>query len=135
LFRSACNDAAKDLVSDSLIHTDQERRILEEVKAANLKLDELRNAVTDSLGWGKKQIATSEQCSQLSLDSRDNKKLEDKPENQMSSMVKRVVEATGHGLEGLLEAKPVRKAHSPTHIWTTTSHALRPISWYVFCEA
>jgi hypothetical protein len=129
LSRGDCDDMEQVHVSARLITTDQERRILEEVKAANMKLDELRNAVSDSLGVGKKHVAGSEQSSQLSFDSGESKSVEDKSDIQMSSMVKRVVEATGHGLEGLMEAaKPVRKAHYPAPIWTTTSHALRPVS-------
>lgn len=116
-------------MDDGFIPTDQERRILEEVQAANLKLDELRNAVTDTLGVASKRPGSGpEHCSQLSLDPGEGEK-EGKSDARMSSMVKRVVEATGHGLDGLLEsATPVRSAKSPAPIWTTTSHALRPIS-------
>lgn len=99
------------------------------MQAANLKLDELRSAVTDTLGVASKKAGSaSEDCSQLSLDPGEGKK-EERSDARMSSMVKRVVEATGHGLEGLLESPtPVRSAKSPAPIWTTTSHALRPIS-------
>lgn len=115
--------------------TEQESRILKEVQAVNLKLDELRS--THALAPLRKAVSAvesnrasgSEQGSQLSLDPGEGKKAEDKSDSRMSSMVKRVVEATGHGLDGLLEAaRPARSARSPAPNWTTTSHALRPIS-------
>jgi hypothetical protein len=104
-----CKDP--ELVPAGHNFSDQERRILEEVNAANLRLDELRTAVSDSLGVRKRADVASEQGTHttlLPLASGEDKKAEDKAAARMSSMVKRVVEATGHGLDGLLEAvKPV----------------------------
>ena len=44
---------------------------------------------------------------------------------KVSSMVKRVVEATGHGLEQLLGQQ---NSTGPAPVWATSSHAVRPTS-------
>ena len=92
----------------------------------NMKLDELRSASSDKLA-GDKMMGRAEHSHSCA-----GKFSEEDSETRMSSMVKRVVEATGHGLDALLDtATPMRSARSPAPIWATTSHALRPISWCV----
>ena len=111
----------------SHVSTERERQILEEVQVVNMKLDELRKMGSDTLG-GNKNIGGAER-SQFSV----GKISEEDTEVRMSSMIKRVVEATGHGLDALLDTStPMRSASSPAPIWTTTSHALRPVSWCVY---
>lgn len=116
----------------------QERRILEEVENANRKLDDLRNAVSEKLSLctvARARTATSAQDSVPLATHGPPKSAEDMKMNsnaaRMSSMVKRVVEATGHGLDDLLGqggSSRVPTARSPAPVWATTSHALRPTS-------
>jgi hypothetical protein len=114
----------------------QERRILEEVENANKKLDDLRHAVSEKLSLcsvAKARNAASAPDAQWEGHG-PPKTVEDNKASaetrRMSSMVKRVIEATGHGLDDLLDQDATRapSVRTPAPVWTTTSHALRPTS-------
>eukprot|EP00892_Ulva_mutabilis_P003210 jgi/Ulvmu1/12890/UM098_0078.1 len=132
-----------------------ERRLLDDVKLADAKLKGLkgcpRNAAENAAfpqqqpdqpdvqhnaqymhahpeNFGIKHSAPPRQASAASSAA----ELSSLPSSQgqpnspkVSSIVKRVVEATGHGLEQLLGQE---HAVGPVPVWTTSSHAVRPIS-------
>lgn len=127
----------------------EERRILNDVKNADAKLWGIRGCVSKDSGKG------SDQGSGPGIHGRQQSVLEKCPDKRtdlvqqasgvsalaevasipssqgcvtsprVSSMVKRVVEATGHGLEQLLGQE---NSIGPAPVWTTSSLAVRPTS-------